>query len=163
MSLHWDSAENLHGKWVHVRNWNSGMYLNVKGCSESLGADVEQWYAPGCEDWGSTRWRLERQFGNVFCLMNDCHQYLNIRGSSKDNCAPAEIFQSAGITDWSSARWVLEGVPWQYGAYNLKNYGSGRYLNVRGSSDDKGAVVQQYFGLGCQNWQGCQWLLEPVA
>ncbi len=132
---------------------NSNKVLDVSGCSQTNGANVQQWSWLGGD---CQRWKLENAGnGEYRILAQHSGQALDVAGCSQAN--------GGNVQQWTSLnndcqRWKIEEVG--NGYYRLIAKHSGKVLDVNACSTADGGNVQQWDWIGgnCQRWR-----FEPVS
>lgn len=139
------SPNNIAPGTVALAAAHSGKVLDVAGAAASAGAAVFQW-----PNWGGAnqRWIVMPTPEGYFTLAPS-HQpamRLQVAGGGLDDGVPAvqALANLSAAQNWALQRQVD-------GSYTLSNVNSGKVLDVRGASQDGGAIVHQWQRLDAPN------------
>jgi hypothetical protein len=127
---------------------NSGMALDVNGCSGTAGANVQQWTPNGAN---CQRWNLQNKGNGDYVLTSiQSGMALDVDACSTANGGNVQQWTPNGA---ACQAWRPEPVGGGY--FRLVSKNSGLVLDVAACSTAAGANVQQWQWLGgdCQRWR----------
>jgi thermitase len=135
----WSAPTNIQAGVYQIANVNSGKCLDVRNAATSNGTQVDQY---ACHTGDHQKWQIE-SLGSGLYKLKAMHsgRLLSIGGGT-----PANQTEGAKTTQWDDGtyndqKWYIQA---SGSAYQLKNYNSGKCLDVYNWSTADGQQLQQW-------------------